>query len=99
MKSVAKGFLAGAIGLVACPVIGACQDGCKGAAYGLGAGERPCHAPGEGSQLVESPQVSVVGAVVLPVAGTVVGATQMVRGVINTPEAITESSKGKIWNH
>eukprot|EP00873_Tetraselmis_striata_P033314 jgi/Tetstr1/453578/TSEL_040546.t1 len=40
-----------------------------------------------------------LGAVVLPVTGVVIGTTQMVRGLINTPEAIMESSRGKIWNH
>jgi hypothetical protein len=41
----------------------------------------------------------LVGAVVLPVTGAVIGSTQIIRGIINTPEAIIESGKGKIWNH
>lgn len=40
----------------------------------------------------------VVGAVVLPVTGVGVGAVQLVRGVINTPEAVMQSSQGKLWD-
>ena len=40
----------------------------------------------------------LVGAVALPVAGAVVGAVQVGRGVLNTPEAIKERSAGKIWD-
>ena len=40
----------------------------------------------------------VLGVVVLPVAGVAIGCTQMVRGVINTPEAIVYASKGKMWD-
>eukprot|EP00051_Salpingoeca_urceolata_P001476 m.41278 g.41278 ORF g.41278 m.41278 type:complete len:334 (+) comp11444_c0_seq2:242-1243(+) len=40
----------------------------------------------------------LVGAVMLPVAGVAVGATQMVRGVVNTPEALTSSLAGKKWD-
>jgi hypothetical protein len=40
----------------------------------------------------------VVGAVVLPVTGVTVGAVQMVRGVVNTAEAVSQTKKGKIWD-
>uniref|UniRef100_A0A7S1IRL5 J domain-containing protein n=2 Tax=Eutreptiella gymnastica TaxID=73025 RepID=A0A7S1IRL5_9EUGL len=40
----------------------------------------------------------VLGAVVFPVWGTTVGVTQMVRGVINTPEALAEERNGKKWD-
>ena len=40
----------------------------------------------------------VVGAVVLPVAGVCVGTVQIVRGVVNQPEAIVQSSKGRVWD-
>jgi hypothetical protein len=40
----------------------------------------------------------VVGAVVLPVTGATVGLVQVTRGAINTVEAVSEASKGKIWD-
>ncbi|KAK9815321.1 hypothetical protein WJX72_001695 [[Myrmecia] bisecta] len=40
----------------------------------------------------------LAGAVLLPVTGVAVGATQVVRGIANTPEAIRESSKGRFWD-
>jgi hypothetical protein len=40
----------------------------------------------------------VMGAVVLPVAGLTVGTVQMVRGVANTPEAVAEARKGRVWD-
>lgn len=39
-----------------------------------------------------------VSAVVLPVTGVVVGATQCVRGVVNTPVAFLESLAGQEWD-
>ena len=41
----------------------------------------------------------LVSAVVLPTVGVTVGATQVVRGIVNTPEAIAEANAGKRWNH
>lgn len=40
----------------------------------------------------------IVGAVVLPVTGVSVGAVQVVRGIINTPEAISRATQGKLWD-
>lgn len=40
----------------------------------------------------------MAGAVVLPVTGFIVGGTQIVRGVINTPEAVRQSFLGKHWD-
>mmetsp|Transcript_11892 Transcript_11892/g.25534 ORF Transcript_11892/g.25534 Transcript_11892/m.25534 type:complete len:570 (-) Transcript_11892:2455-4164(-) len=40
----------------------------------------------------------VVGAVVLPVTGVAIGTVQVVRGVVNQPEAIVQAQKGKIWD-
>lgn len=40
----------------------------------------------------------VASAVVLPVVGATVGMTQIVRGAMNTPEAIHEANAGKRWN-
>ena len=34
----------------------------------------------------------------LPVAGVCVGTVQIVRGVVNQPEAIVQSSKGRVWD-
>ena len=40
----------------------------------------------------------VAGAVLLPVAGLGIGVTQVVRGAVNTPEAIREVNKGRLWD-
>ena len=40
----------------------------------------------------------VAGAVLLPVAGLGVGVTQIVRGAVNTPEAVRELNKGRFWD-
>jgi hypothetical protein len=40
----------------------------------------------------------VIGAAVMPVVGVGVGVVQIVRGVINTGEAIRQSSNNKIWD-
>lgn len=77
-KSVAKGVLAGAVGLVAAPAIGAHQEGLKGFAKGAAAG--------------------IAGAVLLPVTGVAVGATQVVRGIANSAEAVREKANGKWWD-
>merc|ERR1719188_2341721 len=39
-----------------------------------------------------------VGAVGLTVGGAVVGATQVVRGVVTTPDAISQAQQGKKWD-
>lgn len=77
-KSVAKGVIAGAIGLVAAPAVGAHQEGLAGFAKGAAAG--------------------IAGAVLLPVTGVAIGATQVVRGIANTPQAVREGSKGSHWD-
>lgn len=43
--------------------------------------------------------VGVVGGIMLPLMGLGVGLTQVVRGAINTPEAITQKMKGKVWDN
>lgn len=40
----------------------------------------------------------MAGAVVLPVTGCVVGTAQIVRGVVNTPEAMRQSMLGRYWD-
>ena len=40
----------------------------------------------------------IASAVVLPVVGATVGVTQIVRGAMNTPEAIHEANAGKRWD-
>lgn len=40
----------------------------------------------------------VAGAVLLPVAGLGIGVTQIVRGAVNTPEAVRELNKGRFWD-
>jgi hypothetical protein len=43
-------------------------------------------------------RAGLAGAVLLPVVGCSVGAAQVVRGIYNTPEAVTESMSGKRWD-
>ena len=78
LKSAAKGVLAGTVGLIAAPAVGASQGGMAGFAKGAAAG--------------------LAGAVILPATGVAVGVTQLSRGIINTPEAIRERSKGSTWD-
>jgi len=40
----------------------------------------------------------LLGLVTLPVSGVVVGAVQVARGAMNTPEAMKEKARGKIWD-
>lgn len=40
----------------------------------------------------------VAGAVLLPVAGLGVGVAQVVRGAVNTPEAVRQLNKGRYWD-
>lgn len=40
----------------------------------------------------------LAGAIMLPLLGLGIGVTQAIRGAINTPEAIRESLRGKIWD-
>ena len=40
----------------------------------------------------------IVGAITLPVYGAIVGTVQVARGAMNTPEAIAERARGKIWD-
>ena len=42
--------------------------------------------------------VGIAGAIAMPVAGTVVGCVQLTRGALNTPDAIAQRLKGKIWD-
>jgi len=39
----------------------------------------------------------ILGAIILPIAGTLTGSMQVIRGLINTPYAIKAKSNGKIW--
>ena len=40
----------------------------------------------------------VAGAVILPLTGISVGVVQVVRGALNQPSALTNSSKGLVWD-
>lgn len=40
----------------------------------------------------------VAGAVLLPATGVAVGAAQLVRGAVNTPEALKQSKGGRVWD-
>ena len=42
--------------------------------------------------------IGLATAVVLPVAGTVLGCVQVARGVLNTPEALRQRARGAIWD-
>ena len=69
-------------GFVIIPLFGSTVGASKGGAAGFAKGLA----------------AGVVGAVVLPVAGVCVGTVQIVRGVVNQPEAIVQSSKGRVWD-
>lgn len=47
---------------------------------------------------IDAVGAGMLGAVALPVVGVGVGVAQIVRGVVNTPEAIREQQKGKSWD-
>ncbi len=104
LKSMGKGFLAGTVGLVAAPAIGVHEEGLKGFAKGVAGGEALSACSDSGSYLGSKLSASahacagVLGAVVLPVAGTGVGIAQVARGAWNTPEAIYETSRGRFWD-
>lgn len=53
---------------------------------------------GGAAGFVKGVGAGVVGAVALPVAGVVVGTTQVVRGVANTPGAVKSKAQGKFWD-
>lgn len=95
-KNFVKGVVAGAVNLVAAPVIGAQQEGLKGFAMGVGAGA--CVAASWYLQWCVFSS-GVVGAVVLPVTGAATGVAQVVRGIANQNEAAKAESEGKVWNH
>ena len=40
----------------------------------------------------------IAGVIILPVAGVTIGIIQVVRGAINTPEAIRASLDGRTWD-
>lgn len=42
--------------------------------------------------------VGTVGLVAIPLSGVTVGATQIVRGLWNTPECIVQASRGRKWD-
>ena len=44
------------------------------------------------------PPLGLVGAVTLPVSGAFVCCVQVVRGCVNTPSAVVNYSKGKVWD-
>ncbi len=99
-KNFVKGVVAGAVNLVAAPVIGAQQEGLKGFAKGVGAGVYRYTDCGyvEMHRLGTHVPAGVVGAVVLPVTGAATGVAQVVRGIANQPEAAKALTEGKIWD-
>lgn len=40
----------------------------------------------------------IAGAVLLPVTGVAVGTAQLVRGAVNTPDAIKQAKEGRVWD-
>ena len=106
LKSVAKGVFGGLAGLVGAPILGANTGGLVGFAKGLAAGTAgssaaPSCADAEGrwcEGLLPHTPAGVAGVVVLPVTGMTVGVVQVVRGLVNTPEAVYEATQGKLWD-
>ena len=86
LKLVVGGVAAGAVGLVAMPAIGAYQGAKEGGAKGSAKGFAGGLAKG------------VAGAIVLPLAGGISGTTQVVRGVVQTPFAVSGAAAGKQWD-
>ena len=43
--------------------------------------------------------LGLAGSIILPISGTVTGSIQIIKGLINTPEAIKSNINGKIWNN
>ncbi len=108
-----QGVVGGAVGLVALPAVGASQGGVIGFAKGLAAGERGSAWHAAQQRVDGVPCIrcwmtqniclcmlppGVAGAVIMPVTGIVVGTVQIGRGVANQPDAIVQSSKGKVWD-
>ena len=94
LKLAVGGVVGGAVGLVAMPAIGtyegAKKSGAKGAAKGFVGGLAK----------------GVAGAVVLPLVGGISGTGQVLRGVVQTPYAISGTASGKqydkdarVWRH
>lgn len=84
--NILTGTLGGAAMIVGAPIAGAVsgsQEGALGAMKGFGLGL------GAG----------IIGGAAMIVGGVVTGVTQMGRGCINTPEAVTASSQGKEWDY
>ena len=86
LKLIVGGAIGGAVGLVAMPALqmreGAKAGGAKGAAKGFAAG------------LAQG----AVGAVAMPLAGAVSGTGQIIRGVVQTPYAVSGAMNGKQWD-
>ena len=43
--------------------------------------------------------IGLLGGIFLPVAGMFTGSVQILKGILNTPEAITSNMDGKIWDY
>jgi curved DNA-binding protein CbpA len=52
-----------------------------------------------GSGFIKGSLLGLLGGLVLPIAGGLIGVIQFLRGLINTPSAIYSISNGKIWDY
>ena len=92
LKLAAGGFVAGAVALVAMPVMGA-REGAKN-----GNGTYKSAAKGAAKGAAIGMAKGVGSGVVLPVVGAVSGTAQISRGAVQTPFAVHGTIKGKQWD-
>mmetsp|Transcript_22588 Transcript_22588/g.52626 ORF Transcript_22588/g.52626 Transcript_22588/m.52626 type:complete len:856 (-) Transcript_22588:21-2588(-) len=86
-------------------VIAGTTSGFKAVAGGVGIGvaslvaQPYLGAKSEGAKgFVKGMGTGMVTCLASTVAGTVIGSSQIVRGVLNTPNAIVQKSRGQVWN-
>ncbi|KAJ8603733.1 hypothetical protein CTAYLR_000242 [Chrysophaeum taylorii] len=100
LKSVGKGLTLGVTTLIAAPIAGfACADGSSAADEEEKEAERPPTVLARAKGVAVGVGAGLVGALVLPLTGALVGLVQICRGAWNTPSAIYELSRGeKCWD-
>ena len=86
LKLALGGVAAGAVGAIALPAVGTYEGAKAGGAKGAAKG------------FVGGLAKGVAGAVVLPLVGGISGTTQVVRGVVQTPFAVSGAASGKQWD-
>lgn len=96
-KHAGQGLTSG-LGNIVGGAVGACGIIVLAPTIGAAAGAKNAGVIGGAIGLVGGALVGVVGGAAMAIGGVAQGATQIVRGVINTPSAMIEPRKGKWWN-